>query len=102
MTVLGELHCVCCVALRPEYFMCITANDWLSTKYSTAHNIYMNRERTPSKRMVVDSNPTRGSFFFEKYLPWASCVVLLCLSVVLCCFVFLSKHLIDDLSHVHL
>ena len=40
--------------------------------------------------------PTRGSFFFEKYLPWASCVVLLCLSVLLCCFAFLSKYLMDD------
>ena len=29
-------------------------------------------------------------------LPWVSCVVLLCLSVVLCCLAFLSKHLMDD------
>ena len=36
----------------------------------------------------MGSNPTQGSFFL---LPWASCVVLLCLSVVLCCIV--SKHL---------
>ena len=26
----------------------------------------------------------------------ASCVVLLCLSIVLCCLAFLSKHLMDD------
>ena len=54
---------------------------------------------TPRKRTVVGSSPTRGSFFvfcFKKQLPWVSCVVLLCLSVVLCCLVILSKHLMDD------
>ena len=40
--------------------------------------------------------PPEAVFFFAKYLPWASCVALICLSVVLCCFAFLSKHLNDD------
>ena len=43
----------------------------------------------------MGSNPTRGSFFSKN-----NClgrVVLLCLSVVLRCF--LSEHFIDDLSY---
>ena len=40
--------------------------------------------------------PPEAVYFFEKYLPWVSCVVLLCLSVVLRCL--LSEHFI---SHVH-
>ena len=33
-------------------------------------------------------------------MPWVSCVVLLCLSVVLRCL--LSEHFIDNLSHVYI
>ena len=44
--------------------------------------------------MVVGSSPTRGSqFFFEKRLFRASCVVLLCLSVVLLLLPCLSASL---------
>ena len=46
---------------------------------------------TPSKQTVMCSSPTRGSFFFEKLPPWASCVVLLCFVFLLCCVAFLSS-----------
>ena len=39
----------------------------------------------PRKRTVVGQVPPKAAnFFFEKKLPWASCVVLLCLSVLPC------------------
>ena len=35
-------------------------------------------------------------------MPCASCVVLLCLSVVWCCLGFLSRHLMDDYNVTYL
>ena len=54
---------------------------------------------SPGELMVVGSSPTRGSqFFFEKCLFRASCVVLLCLSVVVLLLPCLSQHLLKDCS----
>ena len=40
----------------------------------------------PRKWTVIGLSLNQGSFFsLKNKLPWASCVVLLCLSIVLCC-----------------
>ena len=43
----------------------------------------------------VESHPRQSQFFFEKLLFQASCVVLLCLSVVLLLLPCLSQHLLE-------